>query len=220
MTESTLFADLLAAQMEMPALQKSAINPHFRNRYVPLEELLQTVVPILNKHNFVLLQSPTIHDDGQPALEYRLLHVSGESVMNTMPLMSAKDDPQAQGSAITYARRYSLMSLLGLTADADDDAEATRAAPRAASGPTPIRGGQERPSNGDAPVRPPSCKEHGSMQFIKAGTSKAGKPYPSFWSCVDRECKTAINHADWLSQSKQLEAVAVGYDPDDLPFDD
>src|SRR3990167_3674296 len=71
MTDSTMFADLLAAQKEMPALQKSAINPHFKNRYVPLEELLQTVVPILNKHNFVLLQMPCQSGgDMTPALEY------------------------------------------------------------------------------------------------------------------------------------------------------
>lgn len=117
---SEMFADLLAAQKEMPALQKSAINPHFKNKFVPLDELLSTVIPILNAHNFVLMQAPAIWNDA-PALTYRLIHSSGEVVGDTMLLMCGKDDPQGQGSAITYARRYSLMSMLGLTADADDD---------------------------------------------------------------------------------------------------
>jgi hypothetical protein len=51
---------------------------------------------------------------------------TGESVEDVMPLMLVKEDPQAQGSAITYARRYSLLTLLSLTADEDDDGEAAR----------------------------------------------------------------------------------------------
>lgn len=53
-----------------------------------------------------------------------------------MPLMLAKDDPQGQGSAITYARRYSLMAMLSLVADVDDDAQSTRSAPTRAAKPT------------------------------------------------------------------------------------
>ena len=192
---ATMFDDLLAVQREVPALQKTAINPHFRNRYVPLEELLQTVVPILNKHNFVLLQFPDIDDGGRPCLSYELRHASGEKVGSTMPLLCAKDDPQGQGSAITYARRYSLMALLGLTADVDDDAEtATR---RPASAPPARPQSQQRPSAG-APS--PSCPAHGveGMKLVPGGTSKkSGKVYGAFWSCDVRDCSAGGNGKSW-----------------------
>ena len=191
MTENTMFADLLAAQKEMPNLQKTGINPHFKNRFVPLDELLHAVLPILNAHNFVLTQCPSIAN-GEPALTYSLRHVSGEEVLGTMLLMSGKDGPQDQGSAITYARRYSLMSMLGLTADADDDAEAAhKASSRPSDGqqrPTPP---QARPPTYDGQDVPaPSCPQHNlRCNLIPAGTSKAsGKPYSSFFSCPEKGC--------------------------------
>lgn len=234
MTEPTMFADLLAAQKEMPALQKSAINPHFKNRFVPLDELIQTVLPILNKHNFVLLQQPALHE-GQPCLQYQLLHASGESVGCMMPLLCDKNDPQSQGSAITYARRYSLMSLLGLTADVDDDAEITRTAPRPpqASRTLPpayqqAREAEQPHKNGHAQV--PSCPQgHGPMKFWPAFTSKANKPVGAKYKCTSRECDNgsgwpeSIWANDWEDQLLQkAQLVSVGgatVDPDELPFE-
>ena len=80
---------------------------------------------------------------------------------------------------------------------------------------------RETPKPEQADVRPPNCKQHGAMRFRKAGVSKAGKPYPSFWSCVERECKVSVNHADWLSQSKQMDAPREEpLELDKLPFED
>ena len=213
MTDSTMFADLLAAQKEMPALQKSAINPHFKNRYVPLEELLQTVVPILNKHNFVLLQMPDIGGSGQPCLSYELRHASGERLGSTMPLLCAKDAPQAQGSAITYARRYSLMALLGLSADVDDDAEKTRR-----------NGKAERP----AFVRPstdpmPPCPTHRLtlIKLVKGGISKSsGKPYGAFYACDVKDCDAGRNGKSWTMFEEDWQVqlqLARGADGEPLP---
>lgn len=224
---SEMFADLLAAQKEMPALQKSGINPHFGNKYVPLEELLTTVIPILNKHNLVLLQMPTFAE-GQAALEYRIVHTSGESINNIMLLCAAKDDPQGQGSAITYARRYSLMSLLGLTADVDDDAEGAMRRPQP-------RGGQERPvpTYDQVPPRnptqrvPPCPQGHGPMKLWPAGTSKSGKVVSANYKCQNRTCK---NEAGWpesmwadawedqLSQEAAASPSKADLDAD-LPFE-
>lgn len=214
MTTVSMFEAFLAAQQEMPGLQRTGINPHFKNRYVPLEELIEKIVPVLNKHGIVLTQLPTIHE-GQPALTTKLIHTTGSIIETTMPLLCAKDDPQGQGSAITYARRYALLAMLGISADVDDDAERTRhngQAPRPTV-PTPEQ----------ADVRPPVCKTHGAMRFRKAGVSTtSGKPYTSFWACVERECKTSVNHADWLSQSQQMEAPSIVSQDElgDLPFED
>lgn len=119
---SALDSALLAFQSEGINLQKSAINPHFKNRYVPLDTLMGQVLPILNRLGLVLLQFPTTVDVSAPGLRTRITHAeSGEFIEDTMVLVLDKISPQAQGSALTYARRYSLMAILGLVADEDSD---------------------------------------------------------------------------------------------------
>lgn len=140
MASKTLGEALLAVQSEIPTLQKNAINPHFKNAYISLDELVEQVLPVLNKHGLVLIQEPTsiytAEDTPMPGLKTTLLFAgTGEFRESTMPLMLAKDDPQGQGSAITYARRYALMGILSLVADVDDDAQSTRPAPTKASKP-------------------------------------------------------------------------------------
>lgn len=124
---SGLAKKLVAAQAEMPGLQKSSINPFFKNRYVSLESVLGAVIPVLNNHGILLIQAPSISYEGggmTPTLQTQFIDAdSGEMISFEMLLMQTKDDPQGQGSAITYARRYSLMAMLGLVADVDDDGE-------------------------------------------------------------------------------------------------
>lgn len=138
----TLLSSLLAVQKDAPALQKTKINPAFKSKYVSLDSLMEQIVPVLNSHGLVWTTLPTRDEQGQPALTYRLIHAeSGEAIDGTMPLMLAKSDPQGQGSAITYARRYSLMAVLGLVADEDDDGNKasnrkSAAAQNGSSGPT------------------------------------------------------------------------------------
>lgn len=112
---------LLTIQQKGVELQKTAINPHFKNKYVPLEEIIGAVVPLLNEHGIVLLQAVG-HYEGTPVLVTTLLDSEGgERFESASPLILEKQTPQAVGSAITYMRRYALLSLLGLVADEDDD---------------------------------------------------------------------------------------------------
>ena len=137
----TLAKALHAVQKEAPKLQKDSINPHFKNKYVGLDSLVPVVLPIANKHGLVILQPPSTVD-GAPALTTRLIHAaSGESIEYTMPLLLDKQNSQGLGSAITYARRYSLMAVLGLVADEDDDGQAASRTQVASSAPqatTPV----------------------------------------------------------------------------------
>lgn len=115
---------LFAVQQEIEPIQKDAINPHFHNRYISLDTLLPKILPVLAKNNILVTQSPD-NVGGQPALTTRFELVPGGGfIESTMMLVLDKDTPQAQGSALTYARRYALLSTLGLTADQDDDGEA------------------------------------------------------------------------------------------------
>lgn len=133
--QTSIAAALLAFQAEAPELQRDKINPHFRSAYLSLETLMDHVLPVLNRAGIVVSQLVCVTDAGAPALRTVLLHAkSGESIESTMLLLSAKDDPQGQGSAITYARRYALMAALGLVADEDDDGNKASSPPRTARG--------------------------------------------------------------------------------------
>jgi hypothetical protein len=122
-----LAAALVAAQGEFAAIPKTADNPFFKSKYADLATVVSHTQPILAKHGLAVAQFPTTLD-GEPALTTHLLHSSGQSLSDTMKLFAAKHDPQGQGAAITYARRFAYMSVLGLVADVDDDGNhATRA---------------------------------------------------------------------------------------------
>jgi len=118
---NNLYTALLKVQSKAPHLQRDAINPHFSSKYISLETLMSAVMPVLTEHGLVWVTRP-VSDGDDPVLNYRLIHAeSGEVLEGTMPLMLDKQHSQGLGSAITYARRYSLMAVLGLVADQDDD---------------------------------------------------------------------------------------------------
>jgi hypothetical protein len=132
----SLMTALLAVQAEAPKIVKNAENPHFKSKFASLDDVMDTVGPILAKHGLVWLTLPG-RVDGEPVLSYRLVHAAtGEAVEGAMPLMLKTVDPQGQGSALTYARRYSIMAVLGLVTGDDDDGNlAQSAALRSPFGP-------------------------------------------------------------------------------------
>jgi hypothetical protein len=129
--QTSLLEAVLALQADAPTLPKDATNPHFRSKYTPLDTIVETIRPLLGKHGLVWMTLP-VSSEGRPALFYRLAHAkTGEEISGTMPLLLGKEDSQGFGSAITYARRYSLCAVLNLVADDDDDGNA--ASPAGAS---------------------------------------------------------------------------------------
>lgn len=120
----SLAAALAEAQAEFPAIAKDANNPFFKSKYADLSSVVQTASPILTKHGLSISQFIGISDGGQDVLTTYLLHKSGQFIADTMKLHLGKQDAQGQGSATTYARRYSYMAVLGLVADEDDDGNA------------------------------------------------------------------------------------------------
>ncbi len=137
-TLEALAAALCLAQSEMPAAKKDSVNPFFRSKYAGLSSIMQAAIPVLSKHGLAVSQFVT-HINGESALETILLHTSGQYISSVMPLFLKTNDPQGQGSAITYARRYAFMAAIGMVADEDDDGNATRtAAPAPALSPLMI----------------------------------------------------------------------------------
>ncbi len=109
------------AQNEFPLIKKTDKNPFFKSKYAGLPSVLEVVLPILHTNGFYISQSP-ISDGDKIGVKTRIVHVeSGESMEDSFTMTLAKNDPQGAGSAITYARRYALVSMLGLNVDEDDD---------------------------------------------------------------------------------------------------
>lgn len=158
-----LAAALVKAQGELPTIlkDKMAQGERFSYAYVGLESVMPEALAILGKHGLAVTQTPGTSDDGGSNLTTTLLHTSGEWLTDTQPLLLVKSDPQGQGSAITYARRYGLMSMIGLVAEEDDDGKA--ASPKRAARKPAAKAQAAKPANGKAttPKRAPATQPAG-----------------------------------------------------------
>lgn len=138
----------VAAQKATESIKKAATNPAFKSRYADLAHVIEGVIPALNNAGVAVLQSPAFDGD-MVGVTTTLLHESGSSVSSTLLLRPSKSDPQGVGSAITYARRYSLLGMTGAAPDDDDG--------NAASGPR--HEPQTEPQRRHVESKPPSLKE-------------------------------------------------------------
>lgn len=119
---------LVKAQKKMGAALKDSKNPFFKSKYADLNAIIDATVPSLNEEGIAVLQSPAI-ENGISVINTILLHESGEFIAGQSKVVAAKqNDPQAEGSATTYARRYGLQAMATLKAE-DDDGEAAMARP-------------------------------------------------------------------------------------------
>ena len=119
----TLIQAIAEFQKAAPIILKTANNPFFKSKYADLPAVWHTIKELMAKNELAVVNMNVINE-GVEYLETRIYHSSGEFISSTSRLAPVKNDPQAVGSAITYMRRYALMSLLGLVADDDDDANA------------------------------------------------------------------------------------------------
>lgn len=122
---------LLKAQSEMSNPKKGSTNPFFKSKYADLNSIREAVIPILNSNGITVLQ-PIVHQDNKNFVKTILLHESGECLESLTEIIYNKiNDAQAQGSGISYARRYSLQSFVCVGADDDDGQKAVQPKPNA-----------------------------------------------------------------------------------------
>lgn len=114
---------LVSFQASVKQPKKTATNPHFRNSYVPLDNVVDSIHETAPLHGLAYVQE-TLVDNERAGVLTMIVHESGEW-MEFDPFLlpiGQKATPQAVGSAITYARRYSLSTAFGLASETDDDA--------------------------------------------------------------------------------------------------
>ena len=136
---NTIAAALAKAQAKMGKAIKDSNNPAFRSKYADLGSVMDACLPALNECGISVVQPFAMIGD-KYAVETILLHESGERLSCAIPLLVNKNDMQGLGSAMTYARRYGLMSMAGIAPE-DDDGNAAAKAPPPKEEPAPRRSG-------------------------------------------------------------------------------
>ena len=133
--ERTLFERLLAAQEKIGKISKDKENPFFKSKYADINIVIDMIKPILNEEGILFMQ-PLSNVDGKPAITTILRHNQDSIEYTTVfpdlpkPAEGKKSNPfQDMGSAITYYRRYALISILGLEST-DDDANSAPNTPQ------------------------------------------------------------------------------------------
>jgi hypothetical protein len=122
-TIDKLSAAFAAAQAKLKNATFDKINPHFKSKYATLAGVRDNVVPVLSEFGLSVIQGAAIYD-GANVITTRLMHSSGQWIESAYPF--AIDKPQQMGSAMTYARRYSLAAICGIASEEDDDANAAQ----------------------------------------------------------------------------------------------
>lgn len=162
-----LAAALAKAQGEMDNADKDSSNPHFRSKYADLAAVRAAIREPFSKNGLAYVQLPRFNGEAVE-VETVLMHAeSGEFIADTLSIPIAKKDAHGIGSAVTYARRFSLMAVAGIAPSEDDDGNAA----------------SERPRHQAAPAKPTTQEKAVSQQP------------PNYAEHVAAEAKAAVNNA-------------------------
>lgn len=118
---STLFQSLRLAQEEITNPKKDTKGHNYK--YAQLDQILEIIKPILGKHGLGLIQTPTGKiEDGCLTLKTTIFHENGEALIESfaIPIPQGRNITQDFGSCLSYARRYSILSLFSLAQEDDD----------------------------------------------------------------------------------------------------
>lgn len=115
----SIYKKLFEAKKEIGKISKDSTNPFYKSKYFDINQLLEHVEPILQKNQLIVLQ-PILSN----SVVTQIIDIETDQMVSSGLELTNQTDPQKRGSEITYYRRYTLGSLLGLQAE-DDDANST-----------------------------------------------------------------------------------------------
>ena len=145
-----LAAALAKSQAAMQSAKFDKVNPHFKNKYASLAAVIEAIRAPLADNGLSYTQTTEIREGGF-VLVTTLRHSTGQWIASEYPLPTGLK-PQDLGSALTYARRYSLSTLVCIAADEDDDAEGARQSGQTSSAPVARNPIKPTPRADNSPV--------------------------------------------------------------------
>jgi hypothetical protein len=120
----SLLTALAKFQAECPAVEKGKNNPFFKSKYASLDAIQYVIQPFLSKHGLVVTQCNVTTENGL-FVETRVYHADSEDrcISSVFPIIIQKNTAQDYGSAVSYAKRYSLTGVLNVRVvdESDDD---------------------------------------------------------------------------------------------------
>lgn len=129
---------LAKAQGAFEHAKKDTQNEFFKSRYADLASVISAGKKPLSDNGLSVCQICEVTESNDIILETILMHVSGEWISGKYPVRPVKTDPQAMGSAITYARRYSFSAITGIASEEDDDGNSASAKPSTTTQKPPV----------------------------------------------------------------------------------
>jgi len=182
---------LAKAQGEFSGAAKDVENPFFKSKYADLESCVAAIKPALTKHGLSFVQ--VSHDEERSAaIETVIMHASGEWLSSgKVSVPVSKADAQGFGSAMTYARRYSLSAAFGIAPEDDDGNAAAKAKPTTKQ-PTDFKSEEK------------TLRACGSLSALAAAWGKLDKPTQHALAALKDECKLAIEK---IEKEAQLEDI-------------
>lgn len=191
-----LAAALAKAQGAMSNAILNKINPHFKSKYADLAAILDAVRGPLSANGISIMQTIKANGDGM-YLVTTLAHTSGQWIRSEYPLPST-GRPQEIGSALTYARRYSLSAIAGIAADEDDDAEGAERSKQKIMAP------MAKPVEIEAPVHP----DTGEISPHKIEWNDNALEWGARYIAALKASTAASDLADWSTLNKDaLEVI-------------
>ena len=176
---------LATAQGALKNPPKNKVNPHFKSRYVDLSDGLDAIRECLSKNGLAFIQGTSISDN-MIVLNTRITHKSGQWLESDYPV-GGLGRPQEMGSAMTYARRYALFSLVGVAGEDDDDGNAAQSADTA-----PVKSAKAAPKQMEPGLTPDDSEK--LMGVIKGAMDF---------------CETAPQLSDWATENKDKIAMLL-----------
>lgn len=176
-----LVSSLAKAQGTMKPAVFNRINPHFKTRYADFTSCMDACRSPLSDNGIAIIQyCSTI--DGKLSLVTMLAHTSGQWMKSEFPLIASKMDSQGIGSAMTYAKRYSLCGMVGIVADEEGDDDGENAVGR----------GKQECGKAPSPRLLPPTINSSQIEVIKVLESQ-----------LDEECRDKLNK--WLKSTYKVE---------------
>lgn len=182
-------AALVKAQREFGPALKTSSNPHFKSRYADLSACVEAVIDALNANGIALVQQTHECESGV-MVETVFVHESGETYSaGKLHVPAVKHDAQGYGSALTYARRYSLMAACGIAPEDDDGNAASKRTP------APLAGYGEYEAQTLPAMREAALKGSEALAAAFQALPKSGHK-AAFWQAQGPALKKAAKTAD------------------------